>query len=103
MNYQEFMLSDLFYKPNLKCLKKEYDGKGYPDHLEGEAIPVEAQIVALADAYDSLISDRTYRDAFDMSKAYGMIMSGAAGSFSEKMLDCFAQSRTMIENFCKKF
>lgn len=82
---------------------ERYDGKGYPDHLEGEAIPVEAQIVALADAYDSLISDRTYRDAFDMSKAYGMIMSGAAGSFSEKMLDCFAQSRTMIENFCKKF
>lgn len=82
---------------------ERYDGSGYPDHLKGEAIPIEAQIVALADVYDSLISDRTYRDAFDMPKAYEMIVSGSAGSFSPKLVECFARSRTSIEIVCKSY
>lgn len=82
---------------------ERYDGSGYPDHLKGENIPIEAQIVGLADSYDSLISDRSYRDAYDMKKAYQMIMRGEAGAFSDKLLDCFSRSQTMIENFCGKF
>ena len=82
---------------------EKFDGSGYPDHLAGDAIPVEAQIVSIADVYDSLISDRTYRDAFDMDKAYSMIVGGEAGVFSEKMLDCFTKSREMIESFCKQY
>ncbi len=82
---------------------EKYDGSGYPDHLAGEDIPIEAQIVSLADVYDSLISDRSYRDAFDMDKAYAMIMQGDAGVFSEKMLDCFAKARPVIEMACKKY
>ena len=82
---------------------EKYDGSGYPDHLVGEDIPIEAQIVSLADVYDSLISDRSYRDAFDMDKAYSMIMQGDAGVFSEKMLDCFSKARPVIEMACKKY
>ncbi len=82
---------------------EKFDGSGYPDHLAGDAIPVEAQIVSLADVYDSLISDRPYRDAFDPDKAYSMVVGGDAGVFSEKMLDCFKRSRHLIENFCSKY
>ncbi|MBP5607633.1 MAG: response regulator [Lachnospiraceae bacterium] len=82
---------------------EKYDGSGYPDHLAGDAIPIEAQIVSIADVYDSLISDRSYRDAFDMDKAYSMIISGDAGAFSEKILDCFKRSRLLIEAFCKQY
>jgi putative two-component system response regulator len=82
---------------------EKFDGSGYPDHLAGDAIPIEAQIVSLADVYDSLISDRSYRDAFDMDKAYTMIMQGDAGVFSEKMLECFSKARPVIEMACKKF
>lgn len=82
---------------------EKYDGSGYPDHLSGEAIPVEAQIVSIADVYDSLISDRSYRDAFDMDKAYSMIVGGDAGVFSENILDCFKRSRLLIEAFCKQY
>lgn len=82
---------------------EKYDGSGYPDHLAGDAIPIEAQIVSLADVYDSLISDRSYRDAFDMDKAYSMIVQGDAGVFSEKLLDCFVKARPVIEMACKKY
>ncbi|MCR4937819.1 MAG: response regulator [Lachnospiraceae bacterium] len=82
---------------------ERFDGSGYPEHLKGENIPVEAQIVGLADSYDSLISERTYRDAFDMKKAYSMIMNGEAGAFSERLLDCFSRSQTLIENYCKQY
>ena len=82
---------------------EKYDGSGYPDHLVGDAIPIEAQIVSIADVYDSLISDRSYRDAFDMDKAFSMIVGGDAGVFSEKILDCFKRSRLLIEAFCKQY
>ena len=82
---------------------EKYDGSGYPDHLAGDDIPVEAQIVSIVDGYDSLISDRSYRDAFDMAKAYSMIINGDAGVFSDKILDCFKRSRLLIEAFCKQY
>ena len=82
---------------------EKYDGSGYPDHLAGDAIPIEAQIVSIADVYDSLISDRSYRDAFDMDKAYSMIVGGDAGVFSDKILECFKRSRLLIEAFCKQY
>ncbi|MBR3306606.1 MAG: response regulator [Lachnospiraceae bacterium] len=82
---------------------EKYDGSGYPDHLVGDAIPIEAQIVSIADVYDSLISDRAYRDAFDMDKAYSMITGGEAGVFSEKILDCFSRSRAQIESYCSRY
>ena len=82
---------------------EKFDGSGYPDHLSGDAIPVEAQIVSMADAYDALISDRTYRDAFDSDTAYEMVMSGKAGVFSEKLLTSFAKSRNRIEQYCENY
>lgn len=68
---------------------EKYDGKGYPDGLVGDDIPIEAQIVSLADVYDALMSKRCYKDAYEKSKTYDMIMRGECGQFSPKILDCF--------------
>ena len=106
LNQIDELKSDLYDKTSYNICRyhhERYDGSGYPDHLKGDNIPIEAQIVGLADSYDSLISDRTYRDAFDMKKAYQMVMRGEAGAFSDKLLDCFSRSQTMIENFCGQF
>lgn len=76
---------------------ERYDGKGYPDNLVGEDIPIEAQIVSIADAYDALVADRIYRDAFDKEKAFNMIMNGECGAFSEELLNSFAKSKQLLE------
>ncbi len=68
---------------------ERYNGKGYPDGLVGEEIPIAAQIVSLADVYDALVSERVYKKAFDKETAYQMIISGDCGVFSPKILKCF--------------
>lgn len=67
---------------------ERYDGKGYPDGLKGEEIPIEAQVVALADVYDALTSERCYKKSFSHEKAYDMIMNGECGKFSDLLLEC---------------
>ena len=67
---------------------ERYDGTGYPDGLKGESIPLSAQIVALADSYDALTSNRSYKDAFSQDVAVQMISSGMCGVFNEKLIDC---------------
>lgn len=76
---------------------ERYDGSGYPDGLKGEDIPIEAQIVSIADAYDELISERIYKNASSKEEAFEMIMTGECGFFSPKLLECFRLSRTEIE------
>lgn len=76
---------------------ERYDGRGYPDGLKGEKIPIEAQIVSIADAYDELISERIYKNASSREDAFEMIMTGECGVFSPKLLECFRLSRTEIE------
>ena len=67
---------------------ERYDGTGYPDGLRGDAIPLSAQVVALADAYDALTSNRSYKDAFSQDVAVQMISSGMCGVFNDKLVDC---------------
>jgi putative two-component system response regulator len=68
---------------------ERYDGKGYPDGLAGEDIPIWAQIVSIVDVYDALISTRVYKEAYDIIEAIRMIHDGECGVFSPKILDCF--------------
>ncbi len=68
---------------------EKYDGKGYPDGLAGEEIPIWAQVVAVADCFDALVSKRVYKSAFALDTAYDMIKRGECGEFSEKVLYCF--------------
>lgn len=68
---------------------ERWDGGGYPDHLVGDQIPISAQIVAIADVYDALVSKRVYKDAYANSVAYQMILDGECGQFSPDVLECF--------------
>ncbi len=70
---------------------ERWDGRGYPDGLRGDSIPISAQIVALADVYDALTSERVYKPAFSAEKAKDMILNGECGAFNPLLLDCFAE------------
>ena len=78
---------------------ERYDGKGYPDGLKGEDIPVSAQIVSLADVYDALVSERCYKSAYSKDQAFNMIVGGKCGVFSPKLIDVFREVRSDFENF----
>ena len=67
---------------------ERYDGRGYPDGLKGEEIPVSAQVVSLADVYDALVSERVYKKAFTHEQAMNMILSGECGAFNPILLEC---------------
>lgn len=67
---------------------ERYDGRGYPDGLKGEEIPISAQAVSIADAYDALTSERVYKKAFSHEKALQMILNGECGCFHPLLLEC---------------
>lgn len=67
---------------------ERYDGRGYPDGLVGDEIPIAAQIVSLVDVYDALVSERVYKKAFSHEKAMQMIADGECGAFNPILLDC---------------
>lgn len=77
---------------------ERFDGKGYPDGLEGDEIPISAQIVSVADVYDALVHKRIYKDAYQRDEAFDMILNGKCGCFSPKLLDAFRLSRTQLES-----
>ncbi len=77
---------------------ERYDGKGYPDGLAGEEIPISAQLVGLADAYDALVSERVYKSAYSEDEAFHMIVSGECGVFSPKLLECFRRVKKKFED-----
>lgn len=70
---------------------ERYDGRGYPDGLKGDEIPISAQIVALADVYDALTSDRCYKKAFSQETAVQMIIDGQCGAFNPMLLECLTE------------
>ena len=75
---------------------ERYDGRGYPDGLVGEQIPISAQIVALADVYDALVSERSYKKAFSHETAVQMILNGECGTFNPLVLDCLRSAADKI-------
>ena len=77
---------------------ERYDGKGYPDGLAGDEIPLSAQIVSVVDVYDALVSDRVYKKAYDKETAYNMIKNGECGQFSPKMMACLDVAKKQMED-----
>ena len=78
---------------------ERYDGKGYPDGLKGEEIPISAQVVSLADVYDALVSDRVYKKAYSHEKAMEMILNGECGMFNPLLLECLVEIQDKV---CKE-
>ena len=70
---------------------ERYDGGGYPDGISGENIPIAAQVVGLADAYDALVSERSYKKAYTPTDAIRMIRSGECGSFHPLLVECLSE------------
>ena len=76
---------------------ERYDGKGYPDGLKGDEIPISAQIVSIADVYDELVSERVYKKAFSHEKAMEMILNGEYGAFNPLLLECLVEIQDRIK------
>lgn len=76
---------------------EKYDGRGYPNRLKGDEIPISAQAVSIADVYDALTSERVYKPPFSYEKAYQMILDGECGQFNPKLMDCFHQAKAEFE------
>lgn len=75
---------------------ERYDGRGYPDGLKGDEIPLSAQVVALADVYDALISDRCYKKAIPHETAVQMILNGECGTFNPLLMECLKQVESIL-------
>lgn len=71
---------------------ERYDGSGYPDGLKGDEIPISAQVVSLADVYDALTSERSYKEAYPHERALEMILRGECGVFNPLLLRCLAEA-----------
>ena len=82
---------------------ERWDGSGYPEGLTGDAIPICAQVVGLADVYDALTTRRVYKEAFSFDRAVNMILKGECGTFSPKLLECFKHVTDAFERLARDY
>lgn len=76
---------------------ERFDGKGYPDGLKKDDIPLSAQVVSLADVYDALVSERVYKKAFSHEKAIQMILNGECSTFNPVLLECLLDIQRQLK------
>ena len=81
---------------------ERWDGKGYPDGLKGEEIPISAQVVSIVDVYDALTSERCYKKAFDHDTAIQMILDGQCGQFNPILLKCLKELSIQLSKMLNK-
>lgn len=77
--------------PAIRHHHERFDGGGYPDGLKGEEIPLQARIVAVADAFDAMVSERPYKKGCTMQRALKVLEKGAGSQFDPVVVDCFRQ------------
>ncbi|HNY10822.1 MAG TPA: HD domain-containing phosphohydrolase, partial [Candidatus Wallbacteria bacterium] len=82
---------DPVVKAGIRNHHERWDGRGYPDGLAGEKIPRSARVIAVADAYDAMTSNRPYRDAMAMEKVYGEFIKCAGGQFDPMLAEIFVK------------
>lgn len=80
---------------------ERWDGRGYPDGLTGEDIPIWAQAVSIADVYDALVSVRVYKPAYSHDKAMQMILNGECGTFNPRLMECLISEAGTLEEKIK--
>lgn len=76
---------------------EKWDGRGYPDGLKGNYIPISAQVVSIADVYDALVSERVYKKAYSHEKAIEMIINGECGEFNPLLIQCLKDCSDRIQ------
>lgn len=72
---------------------EKYDGRGYPENLKRDKIPIAAQVVSVTDCFEALISESLYKKAYSFDAAFQMILNGDCGAFNPKLLEAFRNSR----------
>ena len=82
---------------------ERWDGKGYPEKLHGEVIPLSARVMAVADVFDALASPRVYKPAFPFEKAVGIIQEGSGTQFDPKVVEAFTDSLDEVKEVLKKY
>ena len=75
--------------PLVRYHHERIDGKGYPEGLKGDQIPLLARILTVADAFDAMMPDRLYRSKLSLEEAQGQLMQGSGTQFDEKVVDAF--------------
>jgi putative two-component system response regulator len=78
---------------------ERWDGSGYPNGLKGEAIPLEARIMAVADVYDALVSKRVYKDKMSFEKADSIIREGMGSQFDPGLEEVYLNARPKLEAY----
>lgn len=78
---------------------ERWDGKGYPDGLAGNQIPLEARIMAIADVYDALVSKRCYKEPMSFEQAYDIIIENMGSQFDPNLQEVFEKSRVQLEEY----
>ena len=78
---------------------EKWNGTGYPEHLKGEEIPIEARIMAIADVYDALVSKRCYKEAMSFEKAFAVMEESMGSHFDPKLEQVFLLCRERLENY----
>ncbi|MGB3367768.1 MAG: HD domain-containing phosphohydrolase [Acidaminobacteraceae bacterium] len=95
-------------KLGVKYHHEKYDGSGYPDGLKGDEIPMMAQIISIADVYDALTSDRSYRKGLTHQNAIEIIKEGSGSQFNPSLIKSFLNRADefrvlMIENRAQEY
>lgn len=109
---QDIVFSVIRNHPRLKLLDmaaditrshhERFDGSGYPDGLDGKAIPLAARILAVADVYDALVSDRIHRPAYTHAEARDLVLQGSGTLFDPTVVEAFRRCETRFEALAAK-
>ena len=83
--------------------QEKWDGSGYPEGLRGDAIPVSARLMALADVYDALISKRVYKPPFPHEKAVAIITEGSGRHFDPDVVEAFLMIEGQFRSIAERF
>jgi putative two-component system response regulator len=100
LDHTSYMWEEDYYRYCLQICRyhhEKYDGRGYPEGLRGDGIPIAAQIVSIADCYDALTNERVYKKAFSPETSYEMMMGGECGVFNPKLMHCLEDCRAEFE------
>ena len=81
---------------------EKYDGRGYPENLKGDKIPISAQIVSVTDCFEALISESLYKKAYTFDVAFQMILNGDCGAFNPKLMEAFRNSRAEFKSIASE-